>query len=178
MRVLIDRLKRWFEPWQVREERRRAERKALLAAVNARLKPRIRELGFSSARTEAWRGSRFKSWLSGWGFIRMRDDRVDLLEISWDKHGGALFRILFASQRLEDWEAIRWGEAYKFGRVAGASAEAPRPPEGRAASAVRAGRHGQSSTIGRAIAPRILHAGVARGFGCTMKPTMCATMCA
>jgi hypothetical protein len=126
MRVLIDRLKRWFEPWQVREERRRAERKALLAAVNARLKPRIRELGFSSARTEAWRGSRFKNWLSGWGFIRMSADRVDLLDIYWDKHGGALFRIVFASQRLEDWEAIRWGEACKFGSVIGASAEAPR----------------------------------------------------
>lgn len=83
MRVLIDRLKPWFEPRQVREERRRAERKALLAAVNARLKPRIRELRFSSVRTEAWRGSRLKNWLSGWSFIRMCDDRVDLLDISW-----------------------------------------------------------------------------------------------
>ena len=126
MRVLIDRLKPWFEPRQVREERRRAERKALLAAVNARLKPRIRELRFSSARTEAWRGSRFKNWLSGWSFIRMCDDRVDLLDISWDQHGRALFRIGFASQRLEDWEAIRWGEVCKFGEVAGASEEAPR----------------------------------------------------
>lgn len=126
MRVLIDRLKRWFEPWQVREERRRAERKALLAAVNARLKPRIRELGFSSARTEAWRGSRFKNWLSGWSFIRMCDDRVDLLDISWDKHGRALFRMGFACQRLEDWEAIRWGEAYKFGGGHRRHEEAPR----------------------------------------------------
>lgn len=133
MRVLIDRLKRWFEPWQVREERRRAERKALLAAVNARLKPRIRELGFSSARTEAWRGSRFKNWLSGWSFIRMCDDRVDLLDISWDKHGRALFRIGFASQRLEDWEAIRWGEAYKFGGGTGAT-KRPRVASGSASA--------------------------------------------
>lgn len=103
-----------FEPREARDQRRRAARRGLVSAVDKRVKPRLRELGFSSARTEAWRGSRFKSWLTGWGWIRIRDDRVDLLELHWHKCGGPLFHIGVSSQSMDAWNDLRWGEDYDF----------------------------------------------------------------
>lgn len=96
---------------------RRAARKAMVNAVDRQLKPRIRDLGFSSAQTRAWRSSEFRTWLSGWGWIRIRDGRVDLLSVYWEKYGRPKFQIHFSSQDAEDWKAIRWGESYNFGHA-------------------------------------------------------------
>lgn len=96
---------------------RRAARKLMVSAVDSELKPRIRELGFSSAQTRAWRSSEFHAWLSGWGWIRMRDGRVDLLSIYWDKYGRPKFQIQFSSQSMEAWQAMCWGESHSFGQA-------------------------------------------------------------
>lgn len=117
-RSTVIRLLTWlvglFEPWEVRDQRRREARRSLLSAVDKHVKPRLRELGFASARTKAWRQSRFKNWLTDWGWIRLREDRVDLLEIYWDKYGGPLFHITFSSQSIEAWNELRWGDDCDF----------------------------------------------------------------
>ena len=119
-------LKAIFEPRAVRYERRRAARRSLVSAVDKRVKPRLRELGFASARTKAWRQSRFKSWLTGWGWIRLREDRVDLLEVYWDKYGGPLFNITFSSQSIEAWNELRWGDDCDFCNLDEGCERAPR----------------------------------------------------
>lgn len=106
-----------FWPSRRRDEARSATRKALVAAVHSQVKPRIRALGFESAQTRTWRNSDFKQWLVGWGWIRIRGERVDLLSIDWEKYGSPRFQIVFSSQAREDWEARRWGDAYNFGSV-------------------------------------------------------------
>ena len=104
-------------PWHFSQVKRRAARRALVSAVDKQLKPRIRALGFASARTAAWRSSEYRSSVAGWGWIRMREGRVDLLDVYWEKYGRAEFQINYASQALEDWQAFRWGDSLQFGRA-------------------------------------------------------------
>ncbi len=110
----------FFESQKARDARyakEREARKALVSAVHKQVKPHIRALGFASAQTDAWRSSKYRSWLSRVGWIRMRGDRVDLLTVYWEKGGDPMFQISFSSQDIDDWNAIRWGEHCNFGSM-------------------------------------------------------------
>lgn len=95
---------------------RKRARTRLKDGVDAKVKPLLRELGFESARTHAWKASRFKDVVPQWGWIRFREDRVDLLSMRWEKYGEARFVIDYSSWTVEAWEQGA-GRGDKIGQV-------------------------------------------------------------
>lgn len=96
---------------------RKRARRRLKDGVDAKVKPLLRELGFESARTRAWKSSRFKDVLQGIGWIRINADRVDLLEIRWRKYGEARFVIDYWSWPRDAWNQQSADRGDKEGRV-------------------------------------------------------------
>ena len=130
-----------FDPTGLLKARRKAARKRLRDSVDVHVKPLLGELGFASAQTRAWRASAYREVLSGWGWIRIRENAVDLMSIRWEKYGGARFTIGYASYPINAWKDRDWEGIADFGSLrAGHSSVLKHAWFGRWQDAASAGR--------------------------------------